>query len=186
MTLCALSMAKGMKVKMTTRERNLVLIIVPVIVAIVVYSLFFGVFAPSAPTDLGGKATIDFDNANQLLRSKRNILKRNQIITARLNKLKVMFYPKTKPDDAEIALLKETETIAAACNLNVEQKNMMRYSETLIGVTLNGKTTSESLFKFMQQTTESRMGMQISRLQVHAFPDQKQIDYQIAVSSLLL
>ena len=169
---------------MTTRERNIIIIVVAAIVIIVGYNIFFGLFAP--PVNLDGKERIDLDKANRLLSSARNVTDKSRLITGRLNKLKAMFYPKAKLDEAEIGLLKEAESIAATCNLVVEQKNMIRYSDGLIGVTLNGKTTPESLFRFMHQTTESRFGIKISRLQVHVMEEQKLVEYQIAVSSLLL
>jgi hypothetical protein len=174
---------------MTARERNLWIGVAAVVVLGLGYSFLFGMFAP-APTptsvDMRQKALVDYDGATRLLRSARNITARNAVVAEKLKVLQAMFGLKTAPDLAVIKLLQATEKIAAECNLTVEQKNIIRYSDTLIGVSFEGKTNSESLFKFIQRTTESRFGIKISRLQLHVLPDQKLLNYQIVVSSLLL
>lgn len=172
---------------MSNREKKLVIIVAVAVVLIMGYNFFFGMFAPSATTpDYGSNLAIDYDTASRLLTRARYITEYNKQITAKLGKLKDMFYPKSRVDEAEIALLKETELIAEASNLTVQQKNIVRYSDTLIGVTMDGKTTPDSLIRFMQKTTESRLGLKINRLQIHSLSDQNLLDYQISVSSLLL
>lgn len=171
---------------MSGREKNIVIIVAVAVVLIVAYNFIFGMFAPPAAPELGSSVTMDYETASRLLMKARYITEYNKQITTKLGKLKDMFYPKSRVDEAEIALLKETELIAMACNLTVQQKNIVRYSETLIGVTLDGKTTPDSLIRFMQKTTESRLGLKISRIQVHALTEEKLLDYQISVSSLLL
>ena len=171
---------------MTTRERNLWIIVVAVVIGGIGYSIFFGILAPPTTSDTTTKSLIDYDSATRLLSSAQNIITKNDTVNRRLDTLVKMFYPKTKLDEAQIALLKETEEIATQANLTVDQKNMVRYSETLIGVAIEGKTKPESLFKFMQKTTESRLGLKINRVQVHALPEQKMLSFQIVVCSLLL
>jgi hypothetical protein len=171
---------------MSDREKKIVIFVAVAVVLILAYNFFFGMFASPTVPESGSSIVIDYDSATQLLKRARNITEYNKQITTKLDKLKKMFYPKANVDEAEIALLKETEAIAANCNLTVQQKNIVRYSETLIGVTMDGKTTPDSLFRFMQKTTESRLGLKINRLQIHTLADQKLLDYQISVSSLLL
>jgi hypothetical protein len=171
---------------MTAREKNIVIIAGVAVVLILAYNFIFGMFAPLSGPELGSNVSMDYDTACRLLQRAPYITEYNKLITTKLDKLKGMFYPKSRADEAEIALLKETELIAADCNLTVQQKNIIRYTETLIGVTMDGKTTSDSLIRFMQKANESRLGLKVTRLQVHAMTDQKLLDYQIAVSSLLL
>lgn len=171
---------------MTAREKNIVIIAGVVVVLVLIYNFVFGMFAPSVEPELGSNVSIDYDTACRLLQRAPYITGYNKQITTKLDKLQSMFYPKSRVDEAEIALLKETELIAADCNLTVQQKNIIRYSETLIGVTMDGKTSSDSLIRFMHKVTESRLGLKVNRLQVHAMTDQKLLDYQISVSSLLL
>lgn len=171
---------------MTAREKNIVIVVAVLVVLSLAYNFFFGMFAPATEPVSGTALTMDYETACRLLQRSAYITEYNKQITAKLDKLKKMFYPKSRVDEAEIALLKETELIAAACNLAVSQKNIVRYSETSIGVTVDGKTTPDSLFRFMQKTTESRLGLKINRLQIHALNDQKLLDYQISVSSMLL
>ncbi len=174
---------------MTSRERNLLIGVVAVIILGLGYNFLFGVFAP-APTSTsinrGQEVLVDYDGAIHLLRSAGNITARNAVIAEKLKILQAMFGSKTAPDLGAIKLLQETEKIAAECSLSVEQKNIIRYSDSLIGVSFEGKTNSESLLKFIQRTTESRFGIKVSRLQLHALPDQKVLNYQIIVSGLLL
>ena len=171
---------------MTAREKNIVIIVGVMVVLIMIYNFLFGMFAPVSEPVSENTLAMDYDTAYRLLERSAYITEYNKQITVKLNKLKNMFYPKSRVDEAEIALLKETEIIAAACSLMVNQKNIVRYSETLIGVTLDGKTTPDSLIRFMQRTTESRLGLKINRLQIHTLNDQKLLDYQISVSSMLL
>jgi hypothetical protein len=172
---------------MTVREKNIVIIGAVLVVGVLLYNFLFGAFAPSADSQLGGSSVqMDYDTAFRLLQRAPYVTEYNKQITTKLKKLKDMFYPKSRVEEAEIDLLKETEQIAAACNLSIQQKNIIRYSETLIGVTLDGKTSPDSLFRFMQKTTESRLGLKINRLQIHTMNDQKLVDYQISVSSMLL
>ena len=174
---------------MTVRERNLVIGVAVIIALGLGYNFLFGFFAPqpdSIPANLGSVAPGDYESAVRILRDERNITDRNTKVAAKLKILQTMFGSKAKADEASIRLLQETEKIAANSNLVIEQKNIVRFSETLIGVALEGKTNPESLLRFIQRTTESRIGIKVNRLQLHAIPNQKLLNYQIVVCSMLL
>ncbi len=168
---------------MTTRERNLLILAGTVILGGIAYNLLSGSwFTPGVPKS----GSFKLEEANRLLRSQHNIVNRHQAAMKRLTTLEKRFFSNDNIEQAQINLLKVVEEIASRTQLGVQQKNMIKFEDDLIGVALEGKTTPESLIRFMQQTTESITGLRIYRLQVHTLAEQKLLSFQITISSLLV
>ena len=168
---------------MTGREKNLLIIVGVIMVAGLGYNLFQGTIAPSGT---GAESNSDLEGVNRLLRSRGNINSRNQAVAKRLDLFQAKFYDLNKPEEARIALLKEVEGLVALAGLEVNQKNLVQFSKNEIGVALEGKGKPESVFKFIWQTTQAKTGLKLHRFQAHSLSDQKLLNYQIVVTTLLM
>ncbi|HBF38161.1 MAG TPA: hypothetical protein DDW50_12675 [Firmicutes bacterium] len=168
---------------MTKREKHIVLL-----VGIVIAGWFIFRFWPqqSGPSENSDNHQFSLTDADRLLRSRQNIIARNKAINGELKTLQQRFYNAAQADNAKIALLKTVEGIAAQTSLAVEQKNMVSIHDDTIGVALEGKTSPESLIRFLQQITQSPIGLRIQRLQIHSLPETKQLNYQVAVITLVV
>lgn len=168
---------------MTTRERNLLIFVGVVMLGGLAYN--FGFKMPDS-SNQDQDQSIRIDEAYRLIRSQHNIVAHHQVIQTRLTDLQNKFYSVGDIQGAQISLLNLVEQIAYSTQLDVQQKNMIRFTDNLIGVAIEGKTNPESLIKFLQRTTEAKIGMKIQRMQIHVLPESKSLNYQITLSSLLV
>jgi hypothetical protein len=168
---------------MTGREKNLAILVGAVVLIVLGYKFVSGDI-PSPWS--GGAQNTSLEGAYRLLRSELNVTARSQAINKRLDALQAKFLEAGNPEESRIKLLKEVENLVAQSNLEITQKNLVQINKSEIGVTLEGKTKPESLFRFIWQTTQAQIGLKISRLQIHSLTEQKTLGYQIVVSTLLV
>jgi hypothetical protein len=168
---------------MTGREKNLAILVGAVVLIGLGYKFVSGdITSPWS----GGTQSTNLEGAYRLLRSELNVTARSQAVEKRLDTLQAKFLDSGNLDDSKIKLLKEVESLVAQCNLEVTQKNLVQISKSEIGVTLEGKTKPESLFRFIWQTTQAKIGLKISRLQIHTLTEQKTLSFQVVVGTLLV
>lgn len=172
---------------MTKREQHLIILVVVVIAGWMVYR-FWPQDQEQAQSggSLQGNQPIRLEEANRLLRSRQNILVRNRDGKKELKAYLSRFYSSAHPEEANLALLKTVEGLAAQTGLAVQQKNMAIFRDNTIGVSLEGKTGPESLIRFLQLTSQNSLGLRINRLQIHSLPESKQLSYQVTVITLMV
>lgn len=168
---------------MTAREKIILYGVGTIIIGSIAFNLMVANGDSSRNRDEG---IPDLQRANRLLRSRLNINERSQVAAARLSVLQAKFLATGKMDEAQLNLLKMVEELAMESNLEVAQKNMLRYADNTIGVLLEGKTTNEALIKFMQRTTQAQLGLRVNRLQIHCLPEQKLVSYQLTIITMLI
>lgn len=168
---------------MKTSERNLWIFVGVVVVVGLTINFFMGMLNPPV---LDSAGNVGFEEATRLLRASQNIKARNQAVKERLDSLESKFYSVGHLEETKISLLKVVESIANTCNLEVQQKNVLEIEEGVIGVSLEGKTRPDILFRFVHSATTANIGLRIKRFQIHSLPDQKLLSYQIVVISLLI
>ena len=171
---------------MTKREQNLWLAVA------VAAIISLGYFLMQAGTGFS-RATLNTPNskneireAYRLLSSTENIKARHRAVLNNLAELSVRFLASENPDLAQIQLLKEVENIAAACNLAVQNKNTLKFSDQEVGVALEGKASSEAVISFIHQISNSQMALIIKRLQLHSSLEKRSLSYQIVLSTHLI
>lgn len=168
---------------MTTREKSLLALVGAAIAGWLLfnYAAERPVFMGKAQSPKGRLA-----EAQRLLRSSLNIEAYHRLSLKSLQALEKRFLPAGDPEKAEIELLQEVEDLAYQAQLSLQRKNIVHFNDNAIGVTLEGKSSPESVFRFMQQTTVSQIGLRIWRLQLHVLPESKMLNYQITLNSLLV
>ena len=167
---------------MTQREQRILIVVGVIVCGGLVFNFWPRGTDSIAVTNSGAQ----IHEADHLLRSRLNIIARNKVVTAKLHVLQKRFYPTNTLEISKVNLLKEVEGIATQSNLDVQQKNMVSFHDDTIGVALEGKATPESLVRFLQRTTQDRIGLRIQRIQIHSLPDTKQLNYQVTLITLLV
>ncbi|MCL6589769.1 MAG: hypothetical protein K6U80_07440 [Firmicutes bacterium] len=168
---------------MTTRERNLL----AVVGIVMILGLGFNILMnQSTDTENAGINVFAYEEASRLIKSSLNLENRNKVVAERLDALETRFFSLEAPDQALNQLLQEVERIAAESRLMIEQKSQHRFPDNLIGIRLAGKSSPDSVYLFLQKTTESKIGMKINKLQLHCIEEQRLLDFQIVVVSLLI
>ncbi|HEX7712852.1 MAG TPA: hypothetical protein VF531_02425 [Bacillota bacterium] len=166
---------------MTDREKKLLLLVGVVILA----GLSFNYFSGGAKNvGVIGNA-LNEKEAERLLSSSGVIIARNRAATAALAKLEARFYPEISIDRAQLDLLQEVESIASRSGLAVDKKSIARLPDRLIEVTLEGRTGSAALFLFMERLGETPIALKIKNLRIHSLPEERQLEYEIGIISLL-
>ena len=169
---------------MTTRERNLLAIVGVVMILGLGFNYLMN---RSSDTEVTDTSVLAFDEASRLLKESRNIESRNKVFEERLDGLEERFYSLKDPDLAKIKLLEEVEKIAAESHLMIDQKNPnIPLPNNLIGVQVAGKSAPDSIYLFLQKITQSKIALKINKLQLHSIEEQKLIDYQMVVVTLLI
>lgn len=169
---------------MTKNERNLWIAVGLVILGTLGYQLIFGLME-SASTDVAG-SRVDLVNAKRLLREENNIINRQHAAREARLKLGSRFLGIQDPETAETELLATVEQMAESCGLTIQSKNTIRVENKMIGVTLEGKTSSESFIRFLYTVTTGNCPVQIKRCQIHSLPDKAVLSYQVSLVSLLV
>lgn len=167
---------------MTDREKKLLILVGVVILAGLGVNYFSGISKNGESTT--GNA-LNQKEAERLLSSSRTIVARNRAATEALAKLEARFYPKTAIERVQLDLLQEVEKIASRSGLTVERKSIGRLPDQLIEVTLEGRTGSAPLFLFMQKLQETPIALKIKSLKIHSLPEERQLEYEIGIISLL-
>lgn len=124
--------------------------------------------------------------AYHTIRSEANIDARFLATNQHLKKMKERFLNIVKLDKAQIVLLKEVEKLTYQANLGVGQKNLIRESNQVIAVSLEGTAKSEEIIRFLQLMTTSQLALKVKRIQIHANPESRELKYQIIVETLLV
>ena len=168
---------------MTAREQKLLLLVGIVIVGGLAFNYW-----PRVDNSAGQNTDNGFrlQEAVRLLRLRSNIIARNKALTAELKALQGRFFSAVNVDTAKLSLLKTVEAIAAQGNLAVQQKNMVSIHDDTIGVALEGKTSPESLVRFLHLTVQNPTGLRVYRLQIHSLPEAKLLNYQVTVITMLV
>jgi hypothetical protein len=168
---------------MTGREQRLLIVVGVVILGGLAFN-FWPRITNSAETNSDSDSRLH--EADHLLRFRQNIIVRNDTVNAELKGVQNRFYPAANLESSKLSLLKEVEAIVVQTNLDVQQKNMVNIHDDTIGIALEGKANPESLIRFLQRTTQDRIGLRIGRLQIHSLPDSKQLNYQVTIITLLV
>lgn len=167
---------------MTTRERNLWLIVAAVgLVSLGSYLVKTGPNWFKGRTN--GVQPLKVHEAYRLLRSQKNIMAHSQLVELRLAELKAQMIEAASPEEAQILLLYRVESLAAASNLSIQNKNTLKLSDQEVGVALEGKSSVESVISFVQKSSAAAIGLKVKRLQLHGIPEKRLLSYQIVLSA---
>jgi hypothetical protein len=171
---------------MTRRETALVSLTISVIVLWMGIAFFWNRPHPDSGTNRFGPTAeaSGYREMERLLRSSQNILARDRHTAARLADLETRRLPAANLSQAQLKFLQAVESLASRNHLPVAQKNTVRYADGAIGVTLAGKASAAALVAFLQQTATAPMGIVVQRLQLHALPEERRLEYNLAVSTL--
>ncbi|HEX3046453.1 MAG TPA: hypothetical protein VHY08_16975 [Bacillota bacterium] len=170
---------------MTTRERNLLAIVGVVMILGLGFNYLMNRSSNTEIPDSGN--TFALDEATRLLKSSRNLESQSQVVAGQLDALEDRFFSLKDPDQAKIKLMIEVEKIAAETHLMIEQKQPnIPFPNNVIGVLIAGKSAPDSIYLFMQKITLSKSALKISKLQLHSIEEQRLIDFQMVVVSLLI
>jgi hypothetical protein len=124
--------------------------------------------------------------ARRLLGAEANIRTRRRAVKGRLVQLRKRFYHQGQSRQNKLALLRLVEKRAVRCGLSVQLKKPVVFSATEIGVSLEGTAPPESVIDFLQLLTAASLELKVKRLQLHGVPEQKLLNYQITVSTLVV
>mgnify|MGYP005859855751 FL=1 len=103
---------------MTSRERNLWLVVAVVMVAVLAYRLFFGNSGSLVAEKTAGPR-LALAEAESLLKAAGDIMARGKAVAARLSDLEGRFFPAEQPDESRAELLRVVEGLAYRSMLSV-------------------------------------------------------------------
>ncbi|HOJ78937.1 MAG TPA: hypothetical protein PLZ08_00530 [Bacillota bacterium] len=166
--------------KLTQREKGLWGFVIVAILVMFIFNFVYKRLNLNQEID-----RTELEETRRILRSELNIKARSRAVSERLKSLKAKFLTLTT-DEAGLVLLEEIEALAVKKGLSVSQKSLLQLSEGVIAVSLEGETDSKSLFSFLHQIANARLGLNVKRLRMHANPVTKTIQYQLIISTLLL
>ncbi|MGD8401461.1 MAG: hypothetical protein PVH64_11120 [Bacillota bacterium] len=132
------------------------------------------------------RPTIGLKEARRLLRIAPRIMANEQAGAARLLRLKQRFLKPERPRKMRLQLLKLVEDLADQSGLSVQIKNTVAYSQTELGVSLEGTASFKRIVRFLQQLTAAPRELQVKRVQLHSVPEQRVLDYQITICTLVV
>jgi hypothetical protein len=166
---------------MTAREKKLWLVVSGVVGLALIYRFGFGNL-----DQLPGPAQAQFglQKARRLLRAERRIMARETAAAASLRQLQSHFLHSDGQSPTKLKLLRLVEELAARSGLSVQLKNTVVYSQEELGVSLEGIAPAATIVHFLQQLTAASLNLQVKQLQLHSVPEQKVLNYQIAISTL--
>lgn len=175
---------------MTRRERNLWFFVGLAICIAFVYYLWdnrnAGIGDNALPS--GASETLNLASAYRLLRAEQNVIRRQKAVAAFRAGIESYFLGDRDPEAARLALLKFIEDLAGKAGLAVEQKSFTALKNDSIAVSLEGKATPGALIRFLQLIGDdrARIDLEIKRLRIHALPEQKLLNYQLLIATLLI
>jgi hypothetical protein len=168
---------------MTARERTIWITAGCIVGLALVYNLGYRNLEQLQDTvEPGGQ----LQEARRLLGAEANLRARSSAVTGRLTQLRSRFYRQNQSQQTKLELLRLVEERAVHCGLSVQLKNTVAYSNEEIGVSLEGIASPETIIKFLQQVTVAPIELKVKRVQLHSVPEQRALDYQIAVSTLVV
>jgi hypothetical protein len=137
---------------------------------------------------LSGPARSQFGlaEARRLLRKEPKIMARAGAAAANLSQLQSRFLNPDRQTPVKLKLLRLVEEVAARSGLGVQLKNTVVYSRTELGVSLEGTAPPETVVGFLQQLTAAPLDLKVKQLQLHSVPEQKVLNYRIAISTLVV
>jgi|GEM_PF-759952 len=168
--------------RLTRRERNVWLFVG----LAVLFMLGYNFFAQMNLTEVQPTVEVSLSEARRLLAAETNIETRYQAVQGRLRQLQGRFLKSTRPEDQRIELLEAVEAVIAKSGLSVERKNVIDFRDGVLGVSLEGTATAETVISFMHQTASSPLGLRLKRVQLMANPELKTLKYQLIVVTKLL
>jgi len=168
--------------KLTRREQSLWLIVS----LSVIFMLGYNFWSNMIQMESRYPAPVSLSEARRLLASETNLKNRHQAIKDRLQQLKGRFLKSTRPEEQRIELLEAVEAVIAKSGLSVERKNVIDFRDGVLGVSLEGTATAETVISFMHQTASSPLGLRLKRVQLMANPELKTLKYQLIVVTKLL
>jgi hypothetical protein len=168
---------------MTVREGKLLILAGIVIVGGLAFNYWSRADKSAGENSDNGSRLLE---ADRLLRLQANITARHKASTAELKALQGRFFSAAGAETAKLSLLKTVEAVAIQSNLAVHRKSMVSFRDDTIGVALEGKTSPESLIRFLHLTVQNQTGLRVHRLQIHSLPDAKQLNYQVTIISMLI
>jgi hypothetical protein len=168
---------------MTAREKMILIAAGCLVGLALVYNLGYRNWEQLQDTaEPGGQ----LQEARRLLGAEAKLRARSAAVNRSLGQLRRRFYHSDQSRRTKLKLLRLVEERAVRCGLSVQLKNTVAFSETELGVTLEGTAPPESIIKFLQQVTVIPIELKVKRVQMHSIPEQKALDYQITVSTLVV
>jgi hypothetical protein len=168
---------------MTVRERMILIAAGCFVGVALVYNLGYRNWEQLQDTaEPGGQ----LQEARRLLGAEANLRARSYSVTKRLTQLRSRYYRQNQAKQTKLELLRLVEERAARCGLSVRLKNTATYSHEEIGVSLEGTAPPETIIKFLQQVSVAPIELKVKRVQLHSMPEQRALDYQIDVSTLVV
>ncbi|MGD8401927.1 MAG: hypothetical protein PVH64_13535 [Bacillota bacterium] len=131
----------------------------------------------------GPKAQLQ--EARRLLGAEANIRARRHAVTGRLAQLRKRFFRQGQSRQTKLELLRLVEERAVRCGLSVQLKKPVVFSAEELGVSLEGTAPAATIVAFLQQLTAAPLELKMKRVQLHSVPEQKVLNYQITVSTLI-
>lgn len=169
---------------MTAREKNVLWVVGVMILLGLGYNYFFA--SPDTMNPDNVKSKFSYEEAAKLLQDQHIIQVKNEETKKQLTSLEKKFFTARNPEETQLVLLDAVEKIAFTSNLPVLQKTPVPISDREVGISLEGKCAPEALFRFIHQLTTAPLGFKVHRLQTHVISEQKQLDFQIVITSLLI
>jgi len=167
---------------MTERERNLLIIVGVIAIAGISYNFFgSGVLGSAVNSNM-----INRQAAVRLLSSRFRIETRYRNTERQLVALEKGFLSVENLEESKVKLLKEIEQLAVDAGLEVKEKNILTGNDQIIGVSLGGTAVPKDVFCFLQQVTAAKINLKVNRLQVSSVPEQRLLNYQIVLNTLLV
>lgn len=167
---------------MTERERNLLVILGVVVVIAVGYNfLGNGTISSAKASD-----NITRQAALRLLNSRLSIETQYRNTERQLTALEKGFLSAQNFEESKVKLLKEIEQLAVAANLEVREKNIHATNDQVIAVSIGGTAVPKDVYRFLQQVSAAKLNLKVNRLQFSSLPEQRQLNYQIVLNTLLV
>jgi hypothetical protein len=168
---------------MTAREKTILIAAGCLVGVALVYNLGYRNWEQLRDTaEPGGQ----MQEARRLLGAEANLQTRSAAVNRSLGQLRRRFYHPDPSRQTKLELLRLVEERAVRCGLSVQLKNTVSFSETELGVTLEGTAPPETIIKFLQQVTVAPIELKVKRVQLHSLTEQKVLNYQIALSTLVV
>lgn len=169
--------------KLSARERNLWLTVLVVTVGLLGYRFWSSRTESTAPA---AAPDITLAEARRILHAAPNILARHQASVSRLAQLKRCYIKGDTVEQIRINLLQMVEDMASSSELMVERKNIVNYPDGMVGVVLEGTSSSGPLFRFMYQIATARVGFHLKKIQMISNPAERVLKYQLIVVTQLM
>ncbi len=171
---------------MTSRERNLIIVVSTVIICGLLYLGYSNHFFQNLVVMSPNNQLQNYEKTRYTLANKWNIMAKNRAVTKTLQRVNKSFLPFKNTKEAKLRLLKKIEKLIVNAGLAVNQKRMLDISEKIIGVTLEGTASSQVLFSFLHSVAKDKLCLKLNRLQLYSLPSKNALNYRIIISTLLI